>query len=110
MNEKTNKLISQKGKKEYVEETAEDTKEISQGNNEFDGGDDEFEEARAEEIAFNRAHAEESATRACSHKAGSMVGYKTGTENDPMEEEEEENQEGNHKQLATNPIGGSHGR
>ena len=38
-----------------------------------------------------------------------MAGYATGTENDPKEEEEEENLEGNRKQPATNPIGGSHG-
>ena len=38
-----------------------------------------------------------------------MARYNTGTENDPEEEEEEENLEGNHKQPATNPIGGSRG-
>ena len=38
-----------------------------------------------------------------------MGGYKTGRANDPEEEEEEENSEGNHKQPATNPIGGSRG-
>ena len=38
-----------------------------------------------------------------------MAGYKTGTENDPEKKEEEENSEGNHKQPATNPIGGSRG-
>ena len=38
-----------------------------------------------------------------------MAGYKTRTENDPEEEEEEENLEGNCKQPATNPIGGSRG-
>ena len=36
-----------------------------------------------------------------------MDGYKTGTENYPKEEEEEEKSEGNNKQPATNPIGGS---
>ena len=44
---------------------------------------------------FDRARAEESAARARSQKARSMAGYKTGTENDPKEEEEEENSEGN---------------
>ena len=38
-----------------------------------------------------------------------MSGYKTGTENDPEQEQEEENSEGNCKQPATNPIGGSRG-
>ena len=36
-----------------------------------------------------------------------MAGYVTGTSNEPKEEEEEENKEGNPKQPATNPIGGS---
>ena len=37
-----------------------------------------------------------------------MNGYATGTANDPEEEEEEEkNPEGDHKQPAMNPIGGS---
>ena len=63
----------------------EDTKETSQGDDEFDGGDEEFEEARAEEIVFDRARAEESAARARSQKARIVAGYKTGTENDPEE-------------------------
>ena len=37
---KTNKLISQEGKKDYGEEAAEETKEISQGNDKFNGADD----------------------------------------------------------------------
>ena len=109
MSGETNKLTSQEGKKDYVEEAAEDTKEISQGNNKFDGGDDELEEARAEEIAFDRARAEESAARARLQSARSTAGYVTVKTNDPAEEEEEENLEGNHKQPATNPIGGSRG-
>ena len=64
MSWKTNKIISQEGKKDYGEEVAEETKETSHGNDKFDGGDNEFEEARVEEIAFDRAHAEESAARA----------------------------------------------
>ena len=76
-----NKLISQEGKREYGEEAAEETKETSHGN-------DEFEEARTEEIVFDRARAYESAERARSQKARSMNVYKTGTENDPEEEEE----------------------
>ena len=67
------------------------------------------EAARGEEIAFDRARAEESAARARSHKSRSMAGYKTRTENNPEEVEEEENLEGNHKQPETNPIGGSRG-
>ena len=38
-----------------------------------------------------------------------MGGYKTRTENNPKEEEEEEILEGNRKQLEKNPIGRSHG-
>ena len=64
MIEKTNKLIIQEGKKDYGKEAAEETREKSQSDDEFDGGVEEFEKARAEEIAFNRAGAEESAARA----------------------------------------------
>ena len=63
----------------------EETREKLQGNNKLDGGGEEFEGTRAEEIAFNRARAKESAARARSHKARSMAGYKTGTANDPKE-------------------------
>ena len=75
MSERTNKLISQEVKKDYGEEAAEDTKEISQGDDEFDGGDDEFGETCVEDITFDRACTEESATRARSQKASSMDGY-----------------------------------
>ena len=40
---KTNKLIIQEGKRDYGEEAAKETKETSQGDDEFDGGDEEFE-------------------------------------------------------------------
>ena len=98
MSGKTNKFISQEGKKDYSEEAAKETKEISQVDDEFDGGDKKSEEARAEEIAFSRARVEESVTRARSQRARSMAGYVTGTANDPEEEKEEENLEGNRKQ------------
>ena len=42
----------------YGEEVSEETKETSHGDDKFDGGDNKFEEARAEEIAFDRAHVE----------------------------------------------------
>ena len=42
----------------YGEEVSEETKETSHGDDRFDRGHNEFEEARAEEIAFNRAHVE----------------------------------------------------
>ena len=58
---------------------------------------------------FYRARTEESAARARLQRARNMAGYVTGTANDPEEEEEEKNSEGNRKQLATNPIGGSRG-
>ena len=107
MGAKTNKLIIQEGKKDYGEEAVEENKETSQGDNKFDGGEEEFEEARAEEIAFDRGRAEESAERARLQKARGMDGYNARTSNDPEEEEEEENLEVNLKQPATNPIGGS---
>ena len=109
MSAKTNKLIIQEGKNDFGEESAEETKKMIQGDNEFDGEDEEFEATCAEEIAFDRSRAEDSAERARSHKSRIMNGYKTGTENDPEEEEEEENLEGNRKQPATNPIEGSRG-
>ena len=37
MSAKTNKLVSQESKKAYGEESAEETKEISQGDGESDG-------------------------------------------------------------------------
>ena len=86
MSAKTNKLIIQEGNKDYSEKGAEETKKTSQGEDEFGGEDEEFEEARAEEIAFYRAHAENSAARVRLQKARNMDGYKTGTENDPEEE------------------------
>ena len=52
-----NKLIIQEGKKYYGDEAAEETKETSRGDEKIDGGDKEFKEAHAEEIAFDRARA-----------------------------------------------------
>ena len=37
----------------YGEEVTEETKETSHGDDKFDGEDNKFEEARAEQIAFN---------------------------------------------------------
>ena len=109
MSEKKNNLISQKRRKDYGKEAAEETKALAQGDDKFDGADDEFEEARAEENAFDKTRAEESAARERSQRAMNMAGYATGTANDPEEEEEEENTEGNSKETATNPVGRSHG-
>ena len=64
MSEKTNKLIIQEGKKDYGEEAAEETNKMLQADEEFNRGDEEFEAARAEEIAFNMARTEESTSRA----------------------------------------------
>ena len=80
-----------------------------QGDKKFNGGDKESKAARAEEIAFNRARAEESAARGRSQKARIMARYKTGTEKDLEEEEEVEHLEVNFKKPATKPIGGSRG-
>ena len=65
MSAKTNKLTIKEGKKDYCEEAAEETKETLQRDNESDGGDEESEAARAEDIAFDRARAEKSAAREC---------------------------------------------
>ena len=109
MSGKTNKLISQESRKDYGKESAEEAKALSQGDNEFDRADDEFEETRPEEKVFDRTRTEESAARARSQRARIMAGYLTGTANNPKEEEEEINTEGNCKQPLTNPIGGSRG-
>ena len=82
---------------------------LSQGDDEFDGADDKFEESRAEENSFDTAHAEEIATRARSQRESNISGYATGMANEPEEEEEEENAEGNCKEPSMNLIGGSHG-
>ena len=58
------KLTIQEGEKYYGKEVAEETKETLQGDDEFDRGDKEFEAARSEEIAFDRARVEESTARA----------------------------------------------
>ena len=64
MSAKTNKLTIQEGKKDYGEEAAEETKETLQGDDKFNGGDEEFEAACAEDIAFDSTCEEESAARA----------------------------------------------
>ena len=87
MSRETNKLVSQESRKDYCEESAEETKSLSQGDEKFDGADEEFEESRAEENAFDVARAEESTARARSQRARNMVGYATGTANEPEEEE-----------------------
>ena len=54
---------------------------LSQGNEKFEGANDEFEEACAEENAFDAARAEESALMAHSQRERKMTGYATGTAN-----------------------------
>ena len=61
MIKKAKKLIIQDSREDYNKEAAEETKALAQGYDKFDGGDDEFDESRAEEIAFDRARAEERA-------------------------------------------------
>ena len=56
--------MNQESRENYGDEAAEVATAISQGDNEFDGADDEYEEARAEENTFDAAHTEESAERA----------------------------------------------
>ena len=67
MSRKTNKLISQEVKRDYSEEAVGKTKEISQGDDELNGADNEFEESRAEEIAFYRALAQKRSRQGYAH-------------------------------------------
>ena len=83
MSVKTNKLMNQEIKEDYGNEATEGATEILQGNDEFDGADDEFEEARAEENAFDPARAEERAASSRSQRAWNLDGYATGKANDP---------------------------
>ena len=45
MSVEANNMISQDIRKEYCKEAAEETKALSQGDNEFDGADNEFDKA-----------------------------------------------------------------
>ena len=58
-----------------------------QGDKEFDIAESKYKEARAEDNAFNTAHAEENAATERSQRAGNMAGYATETANDPEEAE-----------------------
>ena len=82
---------------------------ISQGDEEFNGADDEFEAARAEDNAFNAERVEDSAERARSQRVGNLDGHVTGTTNERKEDKSEGNAAGNCTQLARNPVGGGHG-
>ena len=62
---------------------------LSQGDEGFNREDDEFEEARVEENAFDAACAEESAARAQLQRARNMAGYATVKANIPKEDKEE---------------------
>ena len=108
MSGKTKKLVNQESKENYGDEVAEGATEILQINDKFDGADDEFEEARVEENAFDAARAVESMARARSQRAGNLAGNATGTAKDPKKDEEEENTAGNRKHPSRNPVGGSH--
>ena len=60
---KKNKLINQESREDYGDEAAEGATALLQGDKEFHGADEEFEEARVEENVFNVERAEESMTR-----------------------------------------------
>ena len=98
MSGKMNRLVTQEFKEIYSYKSAVGATATFQKNENF---------VKAA-VGLDAARAEENAARARLQKERSMDGYKTGTENDPEEEEEEEISEGNHKQLATNPIRVSH--
>ena len=78
MSGKANKLISQESREDYGEEATEGATALSQVDKEFDGADDKFEEACTKENAFDAAHAEDSAVRSRSQRAGNMARYVTG--------------------------------
>ena len=81
-----NKLINQESKEDYSDKAVEVATSLFQGEKHFDGAEDEFEQARAEESVFNVVHAEESVARARLQRAGNMAGCATGTANEPEEE------------------------
>ena len=81
MSGKTNKLVNQESSENYDDEAVEGATAISQGDGKFDGADDGFEEARAEENVFDAARAEESAARSRSQRAGNLAGHATRTAN-----------------------------
>ena len=62
---------------------------LLQGDKEFYGADNKFEEARAEENAFNAARVKESVEKSRSQRSGNMDRYVTVTANYFEEEEEE---------------------
>ena len=74
----TNKLMNQEIREDCGDKAAEEDTAILQGDDEFNGADNEFEEARAEENVFDAIRAEESAARACSQRAGNLAGYEQG--------------------------------
>ena len=80
---KTKKMINQESREDYGNKGAEGATALPQGDEELDGADDELEEARTEDNAFDAARAEESAARARLQRAGNMDGYATGTANEP---------------------------
>ena len=88
MSGKPNKLVNQESRENYGEEAAEGTTAILQGDDEFYGADNKFEESRAEENAFNAIRTEESAARERLQRAGILSGHATGTENKPEEDKE----------------------
>ena len=73
MSGKGNKLIIQEIRKDYGEEAAEVTKALSQGDDEFDGADEKFEEAHAEENLFEVARADDRAARARSNRTRNLA-------------------------------------
>ena len=109
MSGKTNILVNQESRESYGKEAAEESTAISQGDDEFDGTDKEFEEARVEDNPFDAARSEESGVGALLQRAWNLSGHATGAVNEREEEEEEENAAENRKQPARNPVGGCHG-
>ena len=85
---KTKKMINQESREDYGNKGAEGATALPQGDGKFDGADEKFEEARAEENAFDAGRAEESTARSHLQRAGNMAGCATVTANDPKEEEE----------------------
>ena len=80
--------MNQDIRENYDNEAVEGAAAILQGDDEFYGADNKFEESRAEENAFNAIRTEESAARERLQRAGNLSGHATGTENKPEEDKE----------------------
>ena len=66
-------MVNQESKDKYGDKAVKGATEILYGNNEFNGADENFEEARTEENAFDSALVEERVVRARSQSVVNLV-------------------------------------